>query len=651
MSEYNPLPIFIGITGHRDIPKKNVAGLESRVEELLLSIKKQYPGCPIVVLSSLADGADRLCARAALKTGCSLRVPLPMPREDYATDFAETSLREFDELLSRADDYFVVAPIEPIPSGGTGGEPGGKPAGEPVGKPGSKPVSEPGGEPVATLRRGYLYRQAGLYTAQHAHILIALWDGSETPSPGSGGTYETICFARQENIIIIHIPAPRLSTAIGNIRDCDDDAPATPAIETSDWTRDGQACPATWALPRHGTGKPVPYLDTAQSKATKATKVIKAIKATKTTKATKVIEDARLDTLNNFNREIISDKTKLDAAADRAKTFAIDSQTEKRLDTSLTCLLHTFLYADALSVKYRNLKLLTLRLLSVLGLALVLSFLMYDEMESDLMLFVYGALVISACVIYAISSKGGYHKKYISYRALAEALRVQFYWALGGISANVCDSYTFTQKAELDYVRYIIRSMDIKLTGYTRRDCAYQYWIAGQHEYHTASATAKNSKNQRNIFAARFMLALALLLFAVTLTMELLFKAAIQKEAPINDALRDILIMHDGQVVMLRGVLKIALGAISAGTAFLANYYGGLSLPREIFDNRRMMALFGADLNQDSGAQDSAIIADTRQGEERITDEHMLKLGKESIIESGGWYIAQKENAPGLFIT
>ena len=42
--------------------------------------------------------------------------------------------------------------------------------------------------------------------------------------------------------------------------------------------------------------------------------------------------------------------------------------------------------------KYRNLKLLTLRLLGARPL-LVLSFLLYDEMESDLMLVVYRAVI------------------------------------------------------------------------------------------------------------------------------------------------------------------------------------------------------------------------------------------------------------------
>jgi hypothetical protein len=117
--------------------------------------------------------------------------------------------------------------------------------------------------------------------------------------------------------------------------------------------------------------------------------------------------------------------------------------------------------------------------------------------------------------------------------------------------------------------------------------------------------------------------------------MELFFKSKMQEMLSFSDALQGFLLMHDGQAVLWRVIPKTALGVISAGTVFLANYYGGLSLPKQIFDNKRMLTLFSTDLPPDGNS---------------LTDTHMHMLGRESIIESGGWYIAQKENAPGLFI-
>jgi hypothetical protein len=138
------------------------------------------------------------------------------------------------------------------------------------------------------------------------------------------------------------------------------------------------------------------------------------------------------------------------------------------------------------------------------------------------------------------------------------------------------------------------------------------------------------------------MLVLSIALFVLVAALELFFKAIIEGAFPVHAALRAFLMMHEGQEVLWRGALKIALGALSAGTAFLANYYGGLALPQQIFDNRRMELLFGR------GA--TGCMASATDDGPATTDSRLRMLGRESAIESGGWYIAQKENAPGLFI-
>ncbi len=179
MSDSAALPIFAGVTGHRDIPPECAGMLEKQVESLLLGLCERYPRFPITVLSSLADGADRICAHAALKAGCRFSVPLPMAREDYERDFDSDSREEFRKLLKSASGAFVVEPLEPAPGD--------------------------------TPPRGFYYRQAGLYIAKNAHLLIALWNGEETLFSGGGGTYETICLARREHVPVYHIPTPRLS--------------------------------------------------------------------------------------------------------------------------------------------------------------------------------------------------------------------------------------------------------------------------------------------------------------------------------------------------------------------------------------------------------------------------------------------------------
>ncbi len=540
-----PLPINVGITGHRDIPPECAPELEARIEALLRGIQALYPHSPVNVLSPLADGADRLGARAALKAGCPLSVPLPMAREEYERDFDESSQREFGELLLRASDVFVAEP--------------------------SAPPESP--------KRGFYYGQAGLYIARNAHVLIALWDGTETLFPEGGGTYETICFMRQENGIVIHIPTPRMSN-------------------------------------------PAARLPSVQNELRK---------------------DEHLAIIDDFNREIMNRKPKLDSIIAESKLYVLDEATEKTLDSGLSALLRAFLYADALAVLNRNRKLLTLRLLSALGLWLVLSFLLYDEMESNFMLFVYGAIIIAAGVVYMAASRGKYHEKYILYRTLAEALRVQFYWALGGIGEEVFDSYTLIQKSELDFVGFIAKSIGINRNrpngslSESARACVRRFWFGGQYAYHSASAAQKGKQHRINTSSAQFMLAMSVLLFLITIIMELFFERYLQQPVPINDSLRLLLQMHNGQSVIWRSALKIALGVVSAGTAFLANYYGSLSLPQQIFNNQRMHTLYESVLKPDSAS--------------KLEDSEAMRiLGRESLLESASWYLSQRDNTQKLFI-
>ena len=138
------------------------------VRELLLNFRNRYPSTRIVVLSALAEGADRLVAREALELGFSLVVPLPMQREEYEKDFATPeSLADFRSLLLRAESAFVVRPA------------------------------------VATSSadRATAYANCGAYIAGRCVELIALWDGEDSPT---GGTAEVVRFK------LDGIPAPYL---------------------------------------------------------------------------------------------------------------------------------------------------------------------------------------------------------------------------------------------------------------------------------------------------------------------------------------------------------------------------------------------------------------------------------------------------------
>lgn len=127
-----------------------MGAIEAAVVSLLEGLKKRAPDTPLLLLTSLAEGADRLVARLARDgAGAELVVVLPRAAESYRDDFpTDDSKQEFDRLLASA--RLVVTC------------------------------------PIATSDPTVGYAWAGNFTALHSHLLIALWDG-QGPR-GQGGT-------------------------------------------------------------------------------------------------------------------------------------------------------------------------------------------------------------------------------------------------------------------------------------------------------------------------------------------------------------------------------------------------------------------------------------------------------------------------------
>lgn len=232
-------PAFlIGVTGHMDLDPKQISTLEDRVKLLFRFLKstpkaanrvqlleqlvqalapdnataqKMYaaalqpwcglPNTPVIVLSSLAPGADSLVARVASEKefkelGFSIQAPLPFPHDLYpeASTFvcksADGTLdRDSEDNRKRKVDYAeLVADI------------GGESQTFPVRlNRDRKLVAEPGrlvethhqecqkerDDPDPAARRER-YRAAGEYIAAHAHLLIAIWDQEDDNKTDAG---------------------------------------------------------------------------------------------------------------------------------------------------------------------------------------------------------------------------------------------------------------------------------------------------------------------------------------------------------------------------------------------------------------------------------------------------------------------------------
>jgi len=166
-----PYRLRIGVTGHRQLSDHDalmapVQDALNRVREL--ASRADHLPVHLHIISPLAEGADRLVARAALADeNTVLSAPLPMPLEQYLEDFkTDESKSEFHELLDRATHVTVM------------------------------PESETSDE---------AYEITGKFVVERSDVLIALWDGK--PARGQGGTGAVVEHARQAGEPVIWVSA------------------------------------------------------------------------------------------------------------------------------------------------------------------------------------------------------------------------------------------------------------------------------------------------------------------------------------------------------------------------------------------------------------------------------------------------------------
>jgi hypothetical protein len=163
----------IGFTGHRPNRLHIGAGrVAARLGEVVVRLKADHdrarPGEPVVAISALAEGSDRLFAEAALDAGFTLHALLPMPVSDYVQTFEDAATTPaFHALLARC------ARVEALPG--------------------------------ALADSKAAYEALGRAMVAGSGLLVTVWDGK--PAAGRGGTPEVIEVALAHGRPVIWVDA------------------------------------------------------------------------------------------------------------------------------------------------------------------------------------------------------------------------------------------------------------------------------------------------------------------------------------------------------------------------------------------------------------------------------------------------------------
>ena len=575
------VPLVIGVTGHRDPRGEDIEALKRRVGQVFDGLARDYltadGATPIVVLSSLAEGADQLVASVALERGAILIAPLPMPLEEYRKDFqfglTPNALSEFDRLLARA----AAAPEIPLLDGAT----------------------------IEALRddarrRAMQYREAGLYIVRHCQILLALWDGDQSDVK-TGGTAEIVRRQREG--------APLANAA--SVRACIDGTESGPIVTIVTPRRD---TPGSMKIATKPWGR--------------------ALTASASDSDAKLWRDFEtwIQLTTSFNADATGllpskeGEAKIDQSFDRlfdapdAPALGASARAHALAEAPLFCSLYAV--ADALAQEYQQRFTRVWTWLFSFGFLMVaaLSFISNAPSHKIYALCAYQALIVGSLGVYWLARRRRLQAKFLDYRALSEALRVAIFWKIAGVDKSVAEIYPICQSPELSWIKSALLSLECfdaqKPSTAPFDDARYRIcrdlWAEGQLHYFR-----RRGKSHEQVVARRKQFSIAAVGLATTGTGLAALADYLgfdwRGRAPFNAAV----------------FAPIALAMLPAAAAALKGHAEQLGRTAQALQYDRMRSLYERAL--------SVLPASIDQLGEEAAREVFVELGREALHETTSW--------------
>jgi len=529
------IPLVIGVTGHRHLREDEIEMLERKLLELFSFLRKHYPDTPLEILSPLAEGSDRLAAQAALELkgkgdkDIRLIVPLPMKEDEYCKDFKTQEVRdEFDKLIKQAEDVIVMPMVE-----------------------GNTPenISQHG------LHRNRQYAIVGAYVARYSHILIALWDGRENEK-NVGGTCQVVRFRLTGDMnelppeykpptnpldfvdtgSVCHIkvsrrPKPQEKDPRKNepFLDAGEMRIRFPGREDPEISLKTLRSPAFEALNRFNRDVQR-YSEPSRSMKLRKRIADTVRSATRFTEPHPNLLRLRNRVTDTLERSLKEPPLSEEPRPLRLRKRIISQDTHDRLQKGLQNMSQVYEEASKVSILCRSLSDSAMEWIFILGLLMLTGVEVYSNppwtevTRPTFLLLAYYICFASAFAIYLTVARRKYQTRYLDYRALAEALRVQIFWQLSGINKSVADFYSRKHREELEWIRISIRALCTYnwVADQVNLELVKRYWVDNQRRYFQkrAEKSRKRHRNAKRAANALFVLGLITGLFLLPFSHE-----------------------------------------------------------------------------------------------------------------------------------
>jgi hypothetical protein len=575
------IPFVVGITGHRDILPSQLPDVRVALVALLRGLRDAQPDVRIQVLCSMADGADLLIAETALDLDIDVLALLTFPEEvcraDLLSDAARTS---FDRVMAQAAR--LELPLAPQVTH-------------------EMLLASP-----SSPERDRHYHRAGVLLARYCSLLIAIWDGK--PTKHVAGSARVVEFRRHgsrqqgttdvllesaDNDLLFEIHCARASDPAAVAAQPPISIPGFSGEEVDESDRRD-----TFALPA----------------------VLRRL----------------LASTAMFNRDSVAAR---EGIAEHAWPLVPPEKAASR--ASLAELNQLFVQADYMGSSFRQ------RFLR----GLKRRYLMWASMATLLIAFgagyaegIPGLVVIAGVLsVFVISrvhagkaQRHSWHRKGLDYRALAEALRVDYFWEITGVRHRYAGEFaheSFLQKQDTDlgWIRAAMRAISLRLAmqpippSHEGLAEAMSEWIgdqttasrSGQIHYYNARSRQLRERVHRDEWLDQVPVWVGTALSVIFLI--------------------DILASLADREVLPQGMRVVLLWAMSLSTAYGSIYEVYITARGDrplIRQYRHMHGLFGRASN---------LLRAARTDDEKL--EVLRSLGHACLAEHAQWTLAQRDKA------
>ena len=485
----------IGVSGHRvppKLPRDAENSVRAAVDRVLAAavaaantVEREFvarwprqeaaSSAKFVIVSSLAEGSDRIVAESGLTAGFALEAVLPFARAEFAHDFKTSESRaDFERLLALAASVFELA-----------------------GSLDARPRA---------------YEAAGLVMLANIDLMIAIWDGKE--AEGIGGTAEIVGHAVADGIPVVWID------------------PAKPSQLRFSWSRAGEVPPA------RASAQPSDAFTASDDSAIEQSicEILRPPRAAAQSSGAAPLELYMAETEQRWNLCPWYSLVQLVFAGRRPRwtDFHLPSALEDSRDqwqeqyfrllppdtaqrpAIESVLLPAFSIADHLAVYYSHVY-RSAYVFNFAAAAFATALAVIDMVYSGHIWLVGGELIVIGLILWTWhhGTARGWHRRWLEYRRLAECLRHMRILAPVGSGGALAHPGHGLDADEQDWVNWYAWSVRRLLPlpnrivddGYVNamRDAVRAAEISGQRDYHKSNLERMTRLNEHIEIAAKLV--------------------------------------------------------------------------------------------------------------------------------------------------